>query len=383
MLFVYLLQHFNGGFTVEIIQAARKIKPNIIIIIGGVHINHYGEMIIKKYPIDFAVKGEGELVLPKLLKALESGGNISQINGILFKDADNNLIYTGKSPALNVEELELMPTPNFDSLPNKLYYILPFETSRGCLSNCAFCSIAHRGNWRGVKASVVLEKLSTVLSLYRHKFLTDIVYFVDDCFTVDATRTIEILSGIRDEKLKCSLMLEARIDQLLRDNIIECLSETSLSMIQIGVECGYNLGLKKIGKNITIEQVFDCAARLKRFNLNEKVFLSFIIGLPWESYKEIAKTIHVAAELVKKFGVHANISWWVPMPSRLWQNQSKYKITINDDIFDNPVWFQNSDYFTRIRPQINHHEQRLANQMIKVYDDLSCPLVATYLDQYN
>ena len=38
-----------------------------------------------------------------------------------------------------------------------------------------------------------------------------------------------------------------------------------VNMIQIGVECGYNEGLKKIRKGITVEQLEECVEKLSDY----------------------------------------------------------------------------------------------------------------------
>jgi len=371
---------FQWNVSIEIIEALRKVQPTIPVIVGGIHVSYFGEEIINDYPIDFAVEGEGEETLPELLETLASNRNPREVDGILMRDDDGRVIRTNIRPLLTVEELEQTPFPDFTQLPDKLYNVLPFETSRGCLNNCAFCSIAHRGHWRGMSSEIVLNKLGEVLSEHQLKFLTPVVYFVDDCFTVDSQRAASILSGIRDRNLKCSLMLEARIDQLLQDGIIECLSDSQISMLQIGVECGYEEGLKKIGKGVSIEQVIMCVEKLKKYNLNHKAVMSFIIGLPWEGFNEICNTVHFTADLIRKYGVHINTSWWVPMPSRLWRTRLNYGITLDNQIFNDPLWFASPQLFSRLRPLVSKNEQEIVFQMMHVYHDLGCPLVASELE---
>lgn len=367
---------FQWSVSIEIIKTVRRIKPSIIIIIGGVHVSYYAEKIMKEYPVDFAVEGEGEEVLPELIEALASGGDPRKVAGIMMRNDEGLVIRTERRLLVSTEVLEKAPLPDFSQLPDQLYQILPFETSRGCTKNCAFCSIAHRGAWRGLEKDVVLDKLEEELALYQRKFLTSVVYFVDDCFTVETERAIGILSGIKDRNLQCSLMLEARIDQLLQGDIIECLSEMDIAIIQIGVECGYNEGLKKIGKGITTEQVIMCVQKLKKYHLSHKAVLSFIIGFPWEDQGMANQTLHFAADLMRKYNAQTNVAWWIPMPSRLWRHRDEYGIKLDDDIYYDPKCFSNQNYFFQLRPRISRADYKQINGIFHAYRDLNCPLTA-------
>lgn len=371
---------FQWNVSIEIFQALRKVRPTIPVIVGGVHISYFAEQVMQGYPVDFAVSGEGEEVLPDLLTTLSSGRNPQDVDGIWFKDGGNQIFSTGKRPLVTVENLEKAPIPDFFQLPDGLYHVLPFETSRGCMNNCAFCSIAHRGHWRGLSSDSVLDKLADTLSQFQNKFLTPVVYFVDDCFTVNELRATRILSGIRDRGIKCSLMLEARIDQLVQGDLIACLGDSEISMIQIGVECGYNEGLEKVGKGTNVDEIMKCCEMLKKHKLNHKAVLSFIIGLPWEDSSMIFKTVHFAAELLRKHGVQTNTSWWVPMPSRLWYSRAKYGINLENDIFSDPLWFASPKYFPELRPLVSKHEQDIVSEAMQVYWDIGSPLVASKME---
>lgn len=368
---------FQWSFSIKILGALRQVCPKIPVIVGGIHVGYFGEHIIKHFPVDYAVEGEGEETLSELLNALATGQSPKEVKGILMKDEDGAVIRTEKRPFLSVEELNQTPIPDFSQLPDKLYQVLPFETSRGCMSNCIFCSISHRGRWRGLSGNIVLDKLSEILDMYQLKFNTKSVYFVDDCFSVDQDRAINILTGIRDRKLDCSLLIEARIDQLLEGDLIECLSNNSITEIQIGVECGYDKGLKKIGKGIMFDQVITCAEKLKKFNLNRQALFSFIIGFPWENLKDACITLHAAADLVRNYDINVNTAWWILMPSRLWDQRLKYGINVNEDFFSDPL--RDKKTFSQLRPLMSMNDLEIAQNIMKIYWEIGCPIWATPL----
>jgi radical SAM superfamily enzyme YgiQ (UPF0313 family) len=55
-------------------------KPDVIIIAGGPHVNFDPDSVL--HFCDYAVRGEGDEVLPELIEALGSNRDISAIEGI-------------------------------------------------------------------------------------------------------------------------------------------------------------------------------------------------------------------------------------------------------------------------------------------------------------
>ena len=88
----------------------------------------------------------------------------------------------------------------------------------------------------------------------------------------------------------------------------------------IGAECGYDEGLKRIGKDTTTKILEDAARLLYKHNLSGCADFSFIIGLPWDSAAEVRKTCQFASHLFATYGVRILLQWYCQIPgSRLWE----------------------------------------------------------------
>ncbi len=128
------------------LDIAKKIKEKnkeIKILFGGPHITAAPNETFKKYGehIDVGVLGEGELTLIDLLKTLDDKKSLKKVNGIIF-EKNNKIIIT---PARKfIENLDVLPIPAWDLLPNLGKYYSPpahtlkkypaalLVTSRGC-----------------------------------------------------------------------------------------------------------------------------------------------------------------------------------------------------------------------------------------------------------
>lgn len=173
------------------------------------------------------------------------------------------------------------------------------------------------------------------------------------------------------------ISFEARVTDLMQVGFLENIPEKIIDNIQIGVEAGYNEGLKKVRKGITIAQLEECAEHLYELDLQDKAFFSFIIGFPWETITEIKSTIFTAAYLYDNFKILANINWLWLMPSDLWDERQNYGIEVNESIFDDPLWFINREYFMETHPNIEIKDIRAVEELIKYYANKGIRLAYT------
>jgi len=127
----------------RIIDLLRAWKPDLPIVAGGydpsLATDAYQEM-----PLDFIVRGEGDLTFRELLRALEQGVGFDRICGLSYRDGTQ----WQHNPDRAVRGLE----DNEIRLPNRAARVLQgytllgrpvdvVETSRGCTYDCSFCSI--------------------------------------------------------------------------------------------------------------------------------------------------------------------------------------------------------------------------------------------------
>lgn len=90
-------------------------------------------------------------------------------------------------------------------------------------------------------------------------------------------------------------LIEARAKHLWDEALLETIKSFDNLHIQIGIESGYDEGLKKVNKEIKVEDILKTVSLLEKYDLCKNVFTSFIIGFPWESKEECLKTIEFAA----------------------------------------------------------------------------------------
>ncbi len=168
---------WNTAKTYEVISVLRRVKPEIIIVIGGPEVSYEIEGQPITALVDFVVSGEGEIVFRELCRSLLSGVR-----------PDGKIIHA-KLPDLDQVALpyELYSE---DDLANRVVYV---EVSRGCPFTCEFCLSSLDLPVRQFDLERVLAALD---SLYVKGLRT--FKFVDRTFNLNLRTATKILQFFLD-----------------------------------------------------------------------------------------------------------------------------------------------------------------------------------------
>jgi radical SAM superfamily enzyme YgiQ (UPF0313 family) len=247
-------------------------------------------------------------------------------------------------PLISGEEIGSFPLPDYDMLPSGIYKCLSIESSRGCAFDCSFCSTSYRQTWRAIPADKFVDRLEAALP-YLDRTVGKIVQIIDDEFSTNPRRAIEIARTIRERGIKLNLVFNARATDLLADGFLENMAEFTCQFL-VGAESGYDEGLKRCGKGTTCRILEDAAKKLEEHGMAEKADFSFILGLPWETIEEVKKTISFAMNLLSEHGIHPVLQWYSQIPgSRLW-DEGRRTQKLHESMYDEVGFFRNM-YLTR------------------------------------
>lgn len=285
-----------------------KSHSDAITVLGGIHATLMPKDCMKSAFFDFVVKGEAEETICELLKAIESGGDLSHVKGILFKTSEK-IVETADRPFLN--DLDKLPFPSRKLLANKKYkypdalksIAFPIITSRGCPGNCSFCTakFAHGNRFRCRSAQNVVDEIEMLVKEYGAKE----IHIWDDNFITNPKRVFQIRDEIIGRGIRCLFAFPngVRAD-FVREDILLAMKEMGTYSLAIGVESGNSRILESIRKGITLDQIREAFKNAKKLGLETWGF--FLLGLPGEDADTIRQTIDFAIELdpdVAKFHV--------------------------------------------------------------------------------
>ncbi len=273
----------------------------VIIIIGGPHITAAPQETMMLFSqFDVGVIGEGEVTIVNLLKIYDHGGNLENVNGIIFRK-NNELKIT--NPRTLIKNLDSLPMPAFDLLPYLPKYYRPSAqsvkrlpstsliTARGCPGKCIFCDRKVFGNHCRYYSSDYIIKM--IKYLYFNYGIRDI-QIDDDTFVTNKHRLLKVCYTLIEEDLDLSWNCLARVD-CVNLKLLKLMKKAGCWQIQYGIESGSQEILNFLKKGINLQQVSKVIRWTKEVGILSKGF--FMIGNPLETEKSIIKTIEFAKRI--------------------------------------------------------------------------------------
>lgn len=283
---------------IRMAKIAKKVNINIKTVVGGAHVSIEPEVMVKNKYIDFAVQGEGEWVLGSLVDCLENKKKLKDVAGVIYKIGSK--IVKNKRP-LMINNLDDLPFPAFEKFKLELYDtknvfnmrrpLVSLVTSRGCPNHCVYCSIhsVWEHKWRGRSAENVVDEIEYVMK----KFGVAEVAFQDDSMSVDKIRMRKICQLMIDRKLDIKWTTPNGIAHWTLDKkLLDLMKKAGCYRITFGIESGNPEMRRWIGKPFSLEQARELTAYANRIGM--WTLATNIIGLPYETEKEIEDTINYA-----------------------------------------------------------------------------------------
>ena len=283
----------NLDQTRDMLRDARGRSKNILTICGG-----YGptfhDIEFLKAGFNVAVRGEAELIIADLIKALLNGGKLVNIPGISFMQ-NGNILRTKRT--IPVTELDLIPFPERDEIQYVMGRKNPVHvcTSRGCNGDCIFCSVAafNRGitgkPWRGRTINNIVEE---ILSIYE-KYGATHFKFVDDSF-IESPRnerwTKDFADAIRQAGLDIHFRTQVRADRLT-ETIVRELKSCGWFATNVGVENFSNSALSRMEKPARVDDNVRALELLKKYDVYAQIGL--IMFDDSTTMQELVENYHV------------------------------------------------------------------------------------------
>jgi anaerobic magnesium-protoporphyrin IX monomethyl ester cyclase len=284
--------------AVRISRAAKQAHPGIPIVWGGWHPSMFGKECLREDCVDITVQAQGEATFAEIVSRLAADASLENCPGCMFRGPDGSVHV---NPPRALVPLERFRAHDYSLIPVERYYELKgkrqldFISSQGCNFRCAFCSdpFVYERKWVGIAPDSMVLRLRELWERYRFEDLN----FQDETFFTKRERVRALAQGIVDAGLRFSWAATMRADQGVRlpDEIWRLCRESGLRRLLVGVESGDAAMLERIKKDVTLDQVFHTAEKMR--DLGIAGIFPFIVGFPDESDDSVAATIACAKKL--------------------------------------------------------------------------------------
>lgn len=314
---------WDKEIILKIIKIVKRLNRGSKIVIGGPTATYEGYELMKRYnEIDYAVIGEGELVLENLVKS-KGCCNGNEIEGLIYRKGTNIKFGSYAKPISN---LDIIPSPYTNGLlkPNKMNLMLGF--SRGCVNRCKHCAWKYIGGGLRCfsKERIVEELIWARENRYKH------IFIYDSSINTSTKRLEEISSAIKQSMSESALSFTYFIDHTRWNKTQKRLLEninTRCAMIgleSISKNSSHSLGRRPVEKRKFLYFIKDITGIAP-------VMISVMLGIPTETFKDFKDTIDYVVSLVEKFGndriIGIRIFWTIiPPGSKLALEANKYGI---------------------------------------------------------
>lgn len=264
MFSVYL---WNIDYVLKISQAYKLLHPEAVIIAGGPEVSFDSEEFLEKNPqFSAIIKGEGEDILPKVLKQ-------EQISGV----------YSANS----FVDMDKLPFP-YDRLEKLCDRVLYYESSRGCPFGCAYCLSSADTMVRYRSLPLVFEDLQKFLDAGSMQ-----VKFVDRTFNLNFERAYAIWEYlIEHDNGHTSFQMEIGGD-LTTEKALKLLKKARVGLFQfeIGIQSTCEKTLNSVARKTDLVRLKENVRVIKGYK-NIHQHLDLIAGLPYESFERFKQSFN-------------------------------------------------------------------------------------------
>lgn len=273
---LYIPEHIEN-----VCRLIKKEYPNLRICLGGAKAL-YG---VEYDWVDDIFQGYSEDQFLAYLKKLKTGKTDK-----FLKVVKGKTIYDKQNSRFDIQKLNHKFIDNDCVLPNE---VLPIEISRGCIFKCKFCAFPLNGK-KKLDYLRDVESIKQELEYNYKNYGTTKYFFNDDTFNDSVFKIEELHRMITSLDFKIEFSCWMRLDLLYKNpQTISLLKEMGLSTVFFGIESFRPDTLKVIGKNMKPDLIKEFLLELHDIHWNKEVsiFLGMIVGLPFETSRDIESSV--------------------------------------------------------------------------------------------
>jgi radical SAM superfamily enzyme YgiQ (UPF0313 family) len=273
----------------------KKRAPHVTVMLGGPYATSSRLTAMRDPAIDLIVVGEGEITFHELLETMKQGGDLSTVQGIVYREA-GEVKETPERPY--IQDLDILPFPSWDRIDIEAYDAagcvdaltasrwVVFYTSRGCPFRCTYCHDVFGKKFRARSPQKVIDEME----LLHDRFGIRSFQFYDDIFNFDKKRVLEICRLIVEKGWKIDMQFPNGVRADMMDvELLAALKSAGTIRVNYAIESASPRIQKSVRKFLKLDKVKKLIEDTDRMGI--LVHGYFMLGFPGETREEIQSTI--------------------------------------------------------------------------------------------
>ena len=279
--------------VLPLMKFIRQELPKSKIILGGPEPPFYSEEFLDA-GADIVVEGEGEVTMKELCEELSvEDYDLKKVKGIIFKNGTG--LITKTPPREKINNIDELPMPDRESVELNLYLnawkkahgysSVSVNTMRGCPYTCRWCSHSVYGtSYRRRSPEKTVEEISSIIKKYN----SDMLWFVDDVFTISHKWLNKVNQLLKEQNIKIKFECISRSDRL-DEETLKTLKEMGCFRLWIGAESGSQKVLDLMDRRVDAAKTREIIKLTRNYGIEAGTFI--MLGYPGENKRDIHETV--------------------------------------------------------------------------------------------
>lgn len=309
-------------YAKKVASIARKTNPGAVIIAGNSVASSISGHLLTHTDVNIAVKGEGDITICRLLKAIEAKTPLKDVRGIVFL-RDGNVVDTGYEAIMDIKDVG---HPDWELFDMELYigkalhdvrkpYPKPIEqikafivnTARGCAFRCSFCyHVFQYAKYRFRSP----ESILTEISLLQKRYGINYINFFDELTFFTKKQVADFVDKVFENGMEFYWNADIRANLFTNDDfeLLDKIKKAGCLSLGYSLESGNPEILKSMNKKLTVEDFR--AQKIALDNAGITTITSLVIGYPEETLESLKQTFDICYDL----NIYPSVGYLLPQP---------------------------------------------------------------------
>jgi len=269
------------------------------IVIGGPSVGISGREMLEFFDLEYAVRGDGEAVMPEFVKRVESGQSMEGLKGLIIRREG---IITEDNEPFRMENLDSIPFPKPLRYLNLKQYRkfgspLHIQTKRGCALRCSYCTYnkIEGKKYRLRNPGLVADEIEI---LVKETGITHIE-FTDSIFNFPLSHAKEVLREVIRKKLDLRLHTMGLSPGAVDEELLDLMKCAGFDEVDIGAESTCDAILENLAKDFDYNDIINTSKLVKKKKIPVTWFI--MLGAFAETRETVFESLNNISRVASKW----------------------------------------------------------------------------------